>query len=177
MPKYLSTKDRSPYGGPAEVIVDDAWPGPHLVAREGDEIGAAIIAYVKKFKDHPDFPASPFSERHGEVHLPDLDKPQPEFDERPRYRLRDAGAVNAMPAPAGFEFDFDFWPPHGQMRNYEPINESARRVHKFRVRYGNRPSLPGQPYDRARRQLVLPPQYKLDIFTTENVPAYLRASA
>jgi len=42
--------------------------------------------------------------------------------------------------------------------------------------YGNRHVLPGQPYDRARRQLVLPPQYKLDIFTTENVPNYLRAA-
>jgi hypothetical protein len=176
MPKYLSTKDVSPYGGPAEVICD-GWPGPHLVAREGDAIGEAIIAYVKRFKDHPDFPASPYSERHGEIFLPDLDQPQPETDERPRYRLKEIGVVNSMPAPAGFEFDFDFWPPHGQLRNYEPINESARRVHKFRLKYANRPSLPRQPYDSARQQLVLPPQYKLDIFYTENVPANLRVSA
>jgi len=90
MPKYLSTKDRSPYGGPAEVICD-GWPGPDLVAREGDAIGEVIIEYVKKFKGRAGFPASPYSERHGEVHLPNLDQPEPEYDERPRYRLRDVG--------------------------------------------------------------------------------------
>jgi hypothetical protein len=177
MPIFHSTKDRSVYGGPAEVTVDDGWPGPDLIARPNDNIGAAIIAYAAKFKDHPDFPASPYSERHGEIFLPDLDQPQPPHDERPRYRLKDTGAINSMSAPAGFEFDFDYWPPQGQIWNYVPVNDSARRVHKYRTRYGNRRVLPGQPYDRERRVLVLPREDKLNRVEYENPPFGARGAA
>src|SRR4051812_12207219 len=46
--KFLNPNRCTPFHEPEEVIVD-GWPEPHLVARDGDTIGAAIIAYAAKW--------------------------------------------------------------------------------------------------------------------------------
>ncbi len=173
MPKYLNPRASSPYGGPAEVS-SDAWPEPHWTARAGT-ISANIVAYFSKWKDHPALPARPYSERHGDIFLPDLDEAQSERDEIPRYRLRQDGVINATPAPAGHEFDFAFWPLKGSLWNFEPINDSARRVHRYRLRYGNVTVMPGIPYDQRTGRLVLP--LELFIPSRENPPASVRTVA
>ncbi|MGY4351228.1 hypothetical protein ACVWXM_007721 [Bradyrhizobium sp. GM7.3] len=147
---FLNPNRPGPHG-PQEVTCD-GWPADHLQAR--DEIGAAIIAYRDRWMEHPEFPPSPWSPRRGAVHLPDLDNPEPEHDERPRYRLKAFGAVGAASYLAGTVLPIDHWPTN--LWNLEPVNSSAERVVAYVNKFVLGRRMPGQPYDRARGQLSLP---------------------
>jgi hypothetical protein len=131
------TKHRTPYGEFPEVSTE-AWPEQHWLARPKDTLGEAVLAYSKKNRTHPNFPASPWSDRHGKIFLPpDLDHPGPDSDPIPRYRLKEFGAVGGVVYLAGAEFNFAGWPSRPSL--LEPVNESAALVLSYMARCAGRP--------------------------------------
>jgi hypothetical protein len=122
------------------VSVDDGWPERHLLARPNDKLGQQILDYAAKWKNHPDFPPSPWDTRRGEIYLPDLDQPRPDTDPIPRYRLKEFGAVGASVYAAGAELNFTGWPTRPSL--LEPMNTSASLVLGYMARCAGRP-LPG----------------------------------
>jgi hypothetical protein len=134
------TKHKTPYGEYPEVSTE-AWPEQHLIARPRDDLGHSIVEFARLHRRHPNFPASPWSDRHGKIYLsPDLDEPEPEFDAVPRYRLKEFGALGACVYAKGAEVNFLGWPARPSL--LEPVNESAERVMGYMARCAGRP-LPG----------------------------------
>jgi hypothetical protein len=134
---------KTPLGEFPTVSVDKGWPDAHLIAR--DQLGEAIIAYAKKWKDHPDFPESPWDTRRGEIFLRDLDEPEAPDDEVPKYRVKAATAfVGCALYAQGAVVAFSGWPSN--MSDLEPANESAERVFSYATRYGPGRKLTAPPY-------------------------------
>jgi hypothetical protein len=123
--------------------------GSRSSARTNDALGAKILEYAAKWKNHQDFPESPWSDRHGEVFLRDLDKPEEPDDEEPLYRVV---AATAFIGPALYErgavVPFSGWIKN--MSDVEPENESARRVFSYATRYGPGRNLTTAPYNAGR---------------------------
>ena len=149
MPVFIDeTKHRNAFGEFPEIVVDDSWPAAHLRARPRDELGAAILAYAAKWKDHPDFPPSPWDTRRGDIYLPDLDQPRASTDPIPRWRLKEAAFLGCNLFNAGQEVNFPGYPvsPH----TVEPINTSAELVLSYQVRFGTNRKLAGSPHQSGR---------------------------
>jgi hypothetical protein len=129
---------KTPLGEFPTVSVDDGWPDRGLVARPGDQIGEAILAYQKKWSGHAAFPDSPWDARRGEIYLPDdLDKPRPASDAIPRYKLREFGALGPGVYAKGAEVDYPGWPRNPSL--LEPMNESAKHVLSYMASTAGRP--------------------------------------
>lgn len=159
MPIFIDEKAHRTSAGPGVVIVDDGWPEKHHVARDGDAIAATILAYRDKWQKHELFPASPWSARHGRIHLHDLNEPEPATDDPPVYRLKTFGAVNGAVHVAGATLRFDGWlnrTGSNLMSNLEPINESAHRVHAYTQKFLQGRQMPGQPYSASKLDLPNP---------------------
>jgi hypothetical protein len=154
MSVYLDKlKHRTAYGSHPEVSVD-SWPDPERHgARPGDQIGAAILAYVVANSGHENFPASPWSDRHGDIHLPDnLDEPPPEADPLPRWRLLEPAFLGPVLYSKGDEVNFPGWPIHPWA--VEPVNSSAEKVLSYQTRFGSNRKLAGLAH--SGRRLNLP---------------------
>jgi len=149
MPTFLDpTKHKTPFGTYPEISVDTGWPEQHHVARPRDAIGEAIISYRDRWQDHENFPASPWSPRHGEIHLPNLDAQQPETDPVPLYRLNEAAFVGPVLYEKNHLAPYAGWPAHPF--TLEPVNYSAERVLRFMTRFGAGQKLPGMPHQSGR---------------------------
>jgi hypothetical protein len=131
-----STKHKTPYGDYPSVSTE-GWPEPHWIARPRDDLGAAIIAYQKKWSGHAAFPDSPWDTRRGKIHLPDLDQPRPDTDPVPKYRLRAFGQLGPNIYLAGTELFFPGWPTRPSL--LEPVNTSAELVLSYMARSAGRP--------------------------------------
>jgi hypothetical protein len=138
------TKHKTPLGEYPTVSVDDSWPDPGLLARKNDELGQRILDYAAKWKDHPNFPPSPWDDRTGTISLIPPDQPRPETDPMPRYRLREDAFLGPSLYSKGQEVPFAGWPV--RPFTLEPMNESAERVLSYMTRYGAGRTLPGQPH-------------------------------
>jgi hypothetical protein len=138
MPVYLDpSKPKTPFGEHPEISTEE-WPAPRWTARPRDELGQAIIDYARRWRTHSNFPANPWSDRHGKIYLPDdLDQPQPETDEIPKYRTKEFGAIAGVVYAAGAEVNFPGWPTRPSL--LEPMNESAELVLAFMARCAGRP--------------------------------------
>jgi hypothetical protein len=149
MPVYLDkSKHRTAYGSHPEVSVD-TWPDPDRhAARPGDEIGSAILAYVLANSGHANFPASPWSDRHGDIHLPNLDEPQPETDPIPVWRLLEDAFLGPSLYLKGQQVPWSGWPIHAW--TVEPVNTSAEKVLAYLEKYGTNRKLAGQPHQSGR---------------------------
>jgi hypothetical protein len=149
MPVFLDPKGHKTALGEYPSVSGPGWPAPGLIARPNDALGAAIIAYFQKFKDHPDFPDSPWCARRGEIFLRDLDEPEPPRDEAPKYRVKMPTAfVGCTQYLQGDVVPFDGW--IANMWALEPVNESAERVVRYVTRYGAGRTLQGQPYSAGK---------------------------
>jgi hypothetical protein len=148
------TKHRTPYGEYPSVDVPSGWPDAHLIARPRDQIGEAIIAYAKKWRDHPDFPASPWDDRTGTINLVPPDQPRPATDPIPRYRLREFGAVGPSVYPAGAQLDLSSWPRNPSL--LEPMNTSAELVLSYMARCAGRPLPAMMPHANGALNLPSP---------------------
>jgi hypothetical protein len=159
MSKFVDPNKKTPFGDLQEVVCD-TWPEPHLMAREGDVTAASIIAYAAKWKGHKDFPAAPWDPRRGEVNLRDLDTPQPPAtDDPPRYRLKAYGFVNGALYEAGTEIRFDHWLNQRNLNltaNFEPLNETARLIHRYTTEFLHGRQMPGAPYTLGKLNLPNP---------------------
>src|SRR5882757_4272949 len=148
MSKFLNPRQQTPFG--LEEVICDTWPAPHLIARPGDALGAAIVAYAAKWRDHPDFPEAPWDPRRGEVHLRDLDgAPDTSEDEPPRYRVKAFSGVNGTLYNANSEIEYHHWLNRNNSRlmsNLEPLNESARRIWEYTDKFVGGRQMTGQPY-------------------------------
>lgn len=148
MPIFLDPNRPGPRG-PTEVVRDDAWPEDHWVARPGDEIGAAIIAYRDQWMEHPDFPPSPWDDRTGRINLVPPDVVRPATDDVPRYRVRVAAAfVGANLYTAGQEVPYPSWPDHPHQ--LEAANPSAQLVLDYMNRYAAGQKLAGLVHKSGR---------------------------
>jgi hypothetical protein len=148
MPVFHHRTNRTPLG-PQEIVIDVGWPSEDLVARPGDAIGAAILEYVSKFKNHAAFPADgPWSSRRGEIFLRDLSEPEAPDDEQPKYRVVAPTAfVGATLYAQGDVVPFAGYPAN--MSALEPANDSAQRVFSYANRCAGR-NLTGQPWSAGR---------------------------
>jgi hypothetical protein len=146
MPSFLNPRGfKNAMGEYPTVSVDDSWPDRHLIARPNDALGQAIIDYAAKWRDHPNFPASPWDTRHGKIHLRDLDEPEDPRDEVPKYRVKAATAfVGCVLLARDSVAAFEGWPSN--MSDLEPANESARRVASYAAKYGPGRKLMEPPY-------------------------------
>jgi hypothetical protein len=135
---------KTAYGEYPTVDVPEGWPAPHLIARKNDELGEQIIAYAKRWKDHSDFPPSPWDTRTGTISLIPPDQPRPETDPVPLYRLKEDAFLGALLYLKGDEVPFAGWPIRAF--TVEAMNESAKRVLSYQTRYGAGRTLPGQPH-------------------------------
>jgi hypothetical protein len=146
MPVFMNPTARKTFTGEMPTVaVDDGWPDADLVARPNDATGAAIIAYRDKWQEHPNFPASPWDDRAGDIFLPDLDgEARAVTDPVPRYRLKENAFLGPNLYMAGQEVNFPGWPvrPHTLVA----INASAERVLSYQSRYGAGRTLPGMPH-------------------------------
>jgi hypothetical protein len=156
MPSFLNPRGfKNAMGEYPTVSVDDGWPQPHLLARPNDELGQAIINYVSRWKDHPDFPPSPWDSRRGEIFLRDLDEPEADSDEAPKYRVKAATAfIGPSLYARGAVAVLHGWPLN--MADLEPENESARRVVSYKTRYGLGRRMMEPPYAAGRLQFENP---------------------
>ncbi|MGY4409125.1 hypothetical protein ACVWW4_000861 [Bradyrhizobium sp. LB7.1] len=155
---FLNPNRKTPFGEPEEVVCD-TWPEAHLIARDGDTIGAAIIAYAAKWKDHKDFPAAPWDPRRGEIHLRDLDAREEAADEPPRYRLKATGFIGGVLYDPGAEVQWDHWLNRNNanlISNLEPLNESARRIVRYTQKFLVGRNMPGQPYSLGKLNMPNP---------------------
>ena len=144
MPVFLDTsKHKTAFGDFPEVSVD-GWPEAHHAARPNDAIGAEIIAYAVRWRDHPNLPEAPFDRRTGRINLVPPDEPRAPTDEVPRYRLKETGFVGCNLYLAGQETAFPGWPVHPY--NLEAVNESGRLVLDYMRTYGAGQKLPGAPH-------------------------------
>jgi hypothetical protein len=142
MPVFLDTTcGRDITGEFTKVTIDAGWPDAHLTARPGDEIGQSIIDFAKLHRDHPKFPASPWDDRRGEIHLPNLDAPRAPTDEIPRYRLRETAVFNAVIYAAGAEVSSPSWPDKPGI--LEAVNESGKLVLSYMMRHAAGQKLSG----------------------------------
>lgn len=140
-----------------EVSVDEGWPDPGLglVARPGDQTGAAILAYQKKWSGHVAFPDSPWSDRHGKIYLPpDLDHPGPDSDPVPRYRMKEFGALGPGVYAKGAEVNFSGWPRNPSL--LEAVNTSASLVLDYMARCAGRPLPATMPHSNGVLNLPSP---------------------
>jgi hypothetical protein len=145
MASFLNPRGhKTAFGEYPTVSVDHGWPDSHLIARPRDPTGEAIIAYAKKWKDHPDFPESPWDTRRGKIYLPDLDQPRADKDPIPLYRLKAVGVLNSTLYPAGAEIDSPAWPTNPSQ--LEPVNEGARLVLNYMAKFGAGRNLTTPPY-------------------------------
>lgn len=146
---------KTAYGEHPVVSVDHGWPEPHLIARPNDAIGAAIIAYAKKWKGHPDFPESPFDTRRGEIFLRDLGQPEAPTDEVPKYRVKTPAAfVGCVLYTKGQEISSPAWPKN--LWELEPMNESAERVVRYVIKFGAGRNFIRPPYEAGKLHLENP---------------------
>lgn len=158
MSKFLNPNRKTPFGEPEETICD-TWPAPGLVAREGDPIGAAIIEYRDRWAGHPDFPEAPWDPRRGEINLRDLNAPAAAEDEPPRYRLKAFAGVNGVLYSEGAEITFEHWLNRNNSNltsTLEPINDSARLVHAYTLKFLNGRQMPGLPFSLGKLTLPNP---------------------
>jgi hypothetical protein len=135
------------------VDVPDRWPEPHLIARPRDEQGQRILDFAALYRSHPDFPASPWDPRVGDISLVPPDQPRPDRDPIPRYRLKEDAFLGPALYSKGQELDYASWPVRPS--TLEAMNESAERVLNYMTRFGAGRTLPGQPYN-AEGVLNLP---------------------
>ena len=126
------------------VDVPDGWPEPHLIARPRDEQGQRILDFAALYRSHPDFPASPWDPRVGDISLVPPDQPRPEKDEMPFYRIKENGFLGPNLYNARDEVKFSGWPKFPS--NLEALNQSAKLVLVYQSRYGAGGTLPGQPH-------------------------------
>jgi len=136
MPVFVNPRGHlSPFGEKPTIAVNTGWPEKHLLARPNDALGQAILDYRDKWQHHKDFPVEgPWDSRRGEIFLRDLDEPEAEFDEVPRYRVKPAAAfIGCVLFTQGQISSFQGYPANPS--ELEPENESARRVLSFMMRY------------------------------------------
>jgi hypothetical protein len=146
---FLDPSRKTPLGEFAEVILDEEWPSPDLIARPRDELAQRVLDYAALYRSHPAFPPSPWSNRRGDIHLPNLDEPQPETDEVPKYRVKSAAAfIGCNLFSSGMTASFAGWPV--DPFNLEAVNESAELVLAYQSRYGTNRKLSGQPHQSGR---------------------------
>ena len=140
------TKHKTPLAGGEfpTVSVDTGWPDPHLIARPNDAIGQSIIDYKKKWSAHRDFPDGPFDTRRGEIYLPDLDRPRPDTDPMPRYRLREDAFLGPSLYSKGTEVNYAGWPV--RPATLEPMNASAELVLSYMAKCSPGRTLLGMPW-------------------------------
>jgi hypothetical protein len=150
LPVFLDpTRHKNAFGEYQTVDVPDSWPAPHHRPRERDTLGEKIVAYAAQHRNHPNFPSSPWSTRHGEIFLPDLDEPEELHDEMPKYRVKDAAAfIGCVMYTEGQIVPFAGWPAN--MSALEPANQSAERVVRYAIKYGAGRNLVGQPWSAGR---------------------------
>jgi hypothetical protein len=138
MPVFHDPKRRTVTGDFQSVVIDAGWPPEGLVARPNDALGAAILEYVARFKNHPAFPPDgPWDPRTGTINLIPPDQPRPESDEIPRYRLKEFGALGASVYAKGAEVNFSGWPRNPSL--LEPMNASAELVLSYMAGCAGRP--------------------------------------
>jgi hypothetical protein len=166
MPVFLNPRGFKDAMGQHPYVSVDGWPDPHLIARPNDALGQAIIDYAKKWKDHPDFPESPWDPRRGEIFLRDLDEPEaPPDDAQPLYRVV---APTAFIGPAlyarGAVAALHGWPLN--LSDIEPANESARRVVSYKTRYGLGRRMMEPPYAAGRLHFENPALWGIPLNAT-----------
>jgi hypothetical protein len=155
MPVFLDPTRRQPvFGTPVEIDLPEGWPDPERhVARPRDELGEKIILYAKANGARPDFPASPWDSRRGEIHLPDLDQPRPATDEVPKYRVADIAAfIGCVMYTKDQVVPFAGWPSAPYAVAAE--NESTRLVLEYMTKFSSGQKLTGMPYQNG--QLFFP---------------------
>jgi hypothetical protein len=148
------TKHKTPLGGYPEVSVDHGWPDAHLIPRKNDPVGASIVAFIAKWRGHPNLADGPWDPRTGTISLVPPDQPRPDTDPIPRYRLREFGAVGPNVYAAGAELDFSGWPRNPSL--LEPMNTSAELVLSYMARCAGRPLPAMMPHANAVLNLPSP---------------------
>jgi hypothetical protein len=139
-----TTKHKTPLGEYPTVDVPDSWPEPHLTARPRDTLGEKIIAYAAKWRDHPNFPPSHWDDRTGTISLIPPNRPRPDTDPIPRYRMKEDAFLGPNLYSKGQEIDHAGWP--ARPSTLEPMNESAERVLDYMARCAPGRTLPGMPH-------------------------------